>query len=447
MAAWNALRSVITLAAIVVVSCNDYDDPEQWILAVTPYCGNSTSDNAWLEIKTDLSISAEAVCKSNERVAFMTNNTVEYYVPLFYGGSTSGRCVFTKKTATEMYTVQVTVSWGERGSEIHTLEKTYQVTCAFGDRATIESPSHGIVEPLIAPMEIQSHEGDQSNSDIEVRLIDVIGGDLPSTGIHVGRKVLLQARSNGAGNESGIRPVACDLVGIASGKKYAVLRAGCGDGLVFKKNQGFKTDGLLSVSPPFKMISLGRDVSVKFRCNFTLCLHNCDGDSCRVETKRRSVQLGDDLSTMADTNSIKILLTTDDVADSSSEVIIELNGEVKQQSTTKSPSSDGTCIGCPDQYSSPTDHSVEHDVQKNMRDGLPPADILPNANTLKREYQRWPQLSFGSYSSMVQYAWPFGLAVLMAIGMFSTLFVAVLLVCRHSKVGHGLTILVKTTVC
>ena len=302
----------------------------------------------------------------------------------------------------------------------------------FGSRGTVESSNHWIVEPFVAPTEVQTHEGDQSTSDVAVWLSDVLGGDLPSSGVHIGRKVVLQARSSGSGNELGIRPVACELVGMTTGKTYVILKAGCGDGLVLKRDQGFQTNGLLSVSPPFRMISVSKDVSVKFRCNFTLCPHNCDGDSCRVEQKR-SASHDDGLTTTVDSDPVDVILIEDDQGDIVPGIAVDDNDVGEHQSTAKSPSIDLGCIDCKNQISSPpTEPSTENEL-RNKYDSLPPADILPNVNTMKAENQKWPQLSFGNYAMTIQSAWPLGLAVLMAIGMFSTLVVATLLICRHGR--------------
>ena len=141
MATWTSLHSLVSLVVVVAASGYDVVDPFASVVVITPHCGDSTTDSAWLEVKTGVAISGEVVCESNERIAFRANDTATFYTPLFYDGSTTGRCVFAKKETADVYTIQVDVSRGERGSEIEAPEQKYQVRTEIRCRPYFPHPS------------------------------------------------------------------------------------------------------------------------------------------------------------------------------------------------------------------------------------------------------------------------------------------------------------------
>nr|ACX37446.1 vitelline envelope zona pellucida domain protein 14 [Haliotis fulgens] len=263
----------------------DADKNPDYIVHIETKCGSTSEATPSIVIRTDLHLSAIAVCYKDQVYNFSTSDTVHFRLNASYNQTDyKDRCVFSKRTDTEVYNLRIEVSWGERFSHVHTCKKEYQITCTFEGRLSKGSASSKSGPSLIAAQEIQSHQGQKGSSSISLDVVNVLGKPIPGP-IPLARRVQLLATASGTSSELGLRPVACDAVS-ADGHRYAVLRAGCGDGIIFAKNQGFTTRGLLTFSPFFKTFKIRKDNSLKFECNFTLCASNCDGDSCSGRIKR-----------------------------------------------------------------------------------------------------------------------------------------------------------------
>ncbi|XP_071101025.1 vitelline envelope sperm lysin receptor-like [Haliotis cracherodii] len=104
----------------------------------------------------------------------------------------------------------------------------------------------------------------------------------------LGKKIRLKLNTSGAAGELGLRPSSCDMVGSDTGHRYALLRAGCGDGIIFPRRSGFISYGLEAFSPYFESVTLSAESYLKFECNFTLCSSMCGGSSCVNERRRRN---------------------------------------------------------------------------------------------------------------------------------------------------------------
>ena len=162
------------------------------------------------------------------------------------------------------------------------------MTCTYDDKQHLISGGYNVGDGMVAPKEIQQHMGFPANTVAVLYLADVLGRTLETNRIYLGRTVRLVATTNGDDGEMGIKPVACDAVGVNTGERYAILRGGCGDGIVFSKSEGFVTDGLLARSPYFRAFHMSGDKNIKFECNITLCPFPCDSSSCATERKIRS---------------------------------------------------------------------------------------------------------------------------------------------------------------
>ncbi|XP_067686910.1 uncharacterized protein [Haliotis asinina] len=270
--------------------CNE--NPDKFILDVSSQCGRSTSDAAWVTGISDVDADFLAVCKSGNVFKFHNANgdRVNYRLPVHFSGDASSKCVFNRKGNSQVYVITVKASWGEGSNLIHKSNREYQVTCVYGSRGSDDTRIQSISDRLIAAKTMQENKGPDSVSTIQLEVVDVLGA--PVTFMPQGRKVKLSAKSKGEGRELGIRTIGCDAIGTKTKARYAVIRAGCGDGLIFKKNEGFTTNGLTATSPYFKVFAMRDDNLVKFECNFTMCATKCDGSSCSVSRQRRDV-LGD----------------------------------------------------------------------------------------------------------------------------------------------------------
>nr|UNY67750.1 VEZP23 [Haliotis tuberculata] len=301
MSTGHSLLALLAFAAIVKA-----DIPAGYILKITPNCGaNGVSDGS-VTIVTDLNAEARAVCAGGLNVPFTTADGVNFNLPFSFASRRGGqRCVFVRRPNSKMYAAKVVVSYGEPGSLLHQYTEEYTISCSFGFKGKDLSAVQNIGKTLMAPKEIQTNVGKSSKSLIVLRMLDVLGRDMTGVKVNHGRKVCLSATFRGF--EKGIRPVSCDAID-STNARYAILRAGCGDGIVFKKNQGFTTAGKTTSSPIFKAFSINTDKALKFECNFTLCATKCNGNSCtNARGRRAAIAREDDKKfVLAATNSLDL---------------------------------------------------------------------------------------------------------------------------------------------
>ncbi|XP_064611708.1 vitelline envelope sperm lysin receptor-like [Liolophura sinensis] len=137
------------------------------------------------------------------------------------------------------------------------------------------SESETIGDWYLAPWEAQSLLGGNSSADFRLKVVDVLGNEITSDHISIGRKIRLMAEDT-SGSIIAFRALSCAAQNGVS--RYYILRAGCGDGLVFKKSDGFETTGNVVLSPYFEAFKLagGRD-TIEFECRFTQCEETCNG--------------------------------------------------------------------------------------------------------------------------------------------------------------------------
>nr|ABE72952.1 vitelline envelope zona pellucida domain 10 [Haliotis discus hannai] len=251
--------------------------PAGYIMQVTPNCGANDKADASVTIVTDLNAKAKAVCLGGKEVAFTSTDGVNFNLPFSYPGQGRKPCTFTKRTKSRVYAVKVIVSYGEPSSLVHQYTEEYTVTCTFSPKGSDSSKNQKIADTLIAAKEIQTNVGSTSRSAIHLKMVDVLGHNLNGRSVDLGRTVQLKAVNTGS--EAGIRPISCDAID-GSSARYAILRAGCGDGIVFPKNIGFTTIGKKTQSPYFEAFTVNVNSALKFECNFTMCASRCDGNSC-----------------------------------------------------------------------------------------------------------------------------------------------------------------------
>ncbi|XP_046366339.1 uncharacterized protein LOC124142101 [Haliotis rufescens] len=267
----------------------DYCPPitDDYILKVKPHCGSSVGAPAYVTGVTDVDADFRAICKNGRKYVFVNTNKdkVNYKLKVKYSGNANTQCVFNRRQNSNVYVITVQISWGRRGVVVHKHNREYQLSCAFGAKGSDESPTQRIEGNILAPRIVESFVGSGARSYVKLHLIDVLGRQVYA--LPIGRMVQLRAWSNGQGSEVGVRSVGCDAIGARTNTRFAIIRAGCGDGVVFAKNEGFSTKGLNSTSPYFKAFSLHNDAKIRFECNFTMCTSNCDGNSCAIAGRRR----------------------------------------------------------------------------------------------------------------------------------------------------------------
>ncbi|XP_050411285.1 sushi, von Willebrand factor type A, EGF and pentraxin domain-containing protein 1 isoform X2 [Patella vulgata] len=249
---------------------------DNYILEISVNCGTAKGNNPVVNILTDVAISARARCYGGDQ-SFTTTDKVHYTLP---GTLTSAKktCRWHQRTGSYTYTVDVLVRYGEVGSLILTKDKIRTVVCTYDQYGKDASPQHTILDNFIAPRELGTIIGSiVPSSQLKLSIQDVHNKDVKGD-MNIDRKYTIYGKYTGPSKGVGLKPVQCDAVS-SSGKRYAILRAGCGDGLIFRKGDGFITSGTTFRSPYFEGYHLDDSKSLSVECNVTLCT-NCAGSSC-----------------------------------------------------------------------------------------------------------------------------------------------------------------------
>ncbi|ESO91268.1 hypothetical protein LOTGIDRAFT_228754 [Lottia gigantea] len=281
---------------ILVISSltQGYQDkiPEGFALSVYHDCGPSVAYNQpIISIMTDLNgAGAVAHCRNGD-FDFLTEDGI--FLDLFPSLMDSQfYCVFDRLNNTNTYVLKATMFWGDMAGSIDTHNREYLITCNFDEKGSPKTEETVIGDRILAPKEISHNMGEPTTSDLSLDLVNV-RHEVIADSIQLDRYVRLIASTDGSSGEVGIKPVSCDAVGIPSGARHAIFRAGCGDGSVFGREEAFITKGLKAYSPYFGAFKVDGDDSVDFECNLTLCFQNCDGSSCENERRKRSELIHD----------------------------------------------------------------------------------------------------------------------------------------------------------
>ncbi|XP_067674370.1 vitelline envelope sperm lysin receptor-like [Haliotis asinina] len=289
MTAGPCFLSLLLACLSVLLGLTTAAIPKGYTLQVTPLCSTSIDAGATITVKTDLNVYANAYCQQATPVRFKQVDGATFTLDVAYPGSKSPKaCTFKQRENAEVYFIRVVISYGEPGAEVHSEEEVLTITCTLDPKGSKTSGKKVIKGRLIAPKVIGVYKGTKSKSKLSLQLTDISRQSLNGRNINLGRKVLLIASTDGSSGEKGLRITSCDAIGHTTGKRYQVIRAGCGDGKVFKKTLGFVTTGLSAMSPYFDMFHLDNDKTVTFDCNFTLCKTQCDGSSCENQRRRRT---------------------------------------------------------------------------------------------------------------------------------------------------------------
>ncbi|ESO83787.1 hypothetical protein LOTGIDRAFT_132769 [Lottia gigantea] len=246
-----------------------------FFFTVSVDCGaNVAANDPVISILTDVEITAAAKCQGGDK-NFVSDDSVHYTLPAAFTARDS-RCLLYRRESSEHYVVDVEIHYGEQGSLILTKQKILTAICNFGDHGKDDSAQHSIREGPIAPIEIQSIVGEtipKSELTLSVQTVDDQDAVVPMA---LDRRYSVYGTYTGSLSNVGLKPVSCDAVS-DSGDRYSVLRAGCGDGLIFDRSEGFTTLGTTFRSPYFVAFHLSSSTNLAFDCNVTLCSPSCDG--------------------------------------------------------------------------------------------------------------------------------------------------------------------------
>nr|UNY67731.1 VEZP3 [Haliotis tuberculata] len=269
------------LLLVMVVSVEAYQYHKElnghYVLEINAPCPPAPTGELPVHVVTDLNLLVRVYCKDNYTTVMDSWDNVNYAINAPFRGNSREECVLNKKIGSNTYVLLVDMEYGEPQTRIRPIVEPYIITCTYDPHSTLTSNEQGIGRGLIAPKEIQANEGKRGASRLKLRVVNIMG-KTPQQ-LKRGGLVRLATSSDGAGGEKGLRATACNAVG-NNGVHYAILRAGCGDGIIFKQTEGFTTEGLNVYSPFFRIFNLKNSISLGFECNYTLCTKNCNGSSC-----------------------------------------------------------------------------------------------------------------------------------------------------------------------
>ncbi|ESO97217.1 hypothetical protein LOTGIDRAFT_239158 [Lottia gigantea] len=268
---------VVVFVFLLLATVSAVEPPTGYILDVSIDCGSSVSDSPVIKILSDLDIKAEAHCVG-ESFKFTTDDNVHHEVTASYTvEGANSNCILrnTKNT----HEADVHVLFGTTGGHILTKTQVFTVSCTLDSNGIVSATNLNTQLGRIAHKELVTNVGTSILAGkITLELQDVkeqkITGDTP-----MDKWVSLYAVSDGTMSETGLKALSCYAKN-SNGDEYGILRSGCGDGLVFPKDAGFKTVGKTVRSPYFKSFLVEGDATITYECEYLLCTSECNGSSC-----------------------------------------------------------------------------------------------------------------------------------------------------------------------
>ncbi|XP_046543975.1 vitelline envelope sperm lysin receptor-like isoform X1 [Haliotis rubra] len=281
----------IRLAIVVTFLVSVYGGiPESYNLKVSTNCGKDHVADAVVTVLTDLPRAFVFAKCATGSADFTSSDGTTYKLPVSFPGKGTSKCKFLKRKGVDTYVLTVVVAYGEDDDQVQQSDQIYTITCTFDPNALDDSAKQTIEGSLAAPRAVEVDNGPDTSSSVKLTIADILGNDLdPGEPLTLGRKIILKIKTDGTSKEVGISPWSCDVVGSNPKQRYAVLRAGCGDGIVFPRHSGFTTKGLTATGPFFDSFTLPGEKTLVFECKVTLCSTPCNGNSCGSKRGRRDV--------------------------------------------------------------------------------------------------------------------------------------------------------------
>nr|UNY67733.1 VEZP5 [Haliotis tuberculata] len=275
---------LVALSCFTLVSCGDVVvHGEGMLIKVQSDCSKTRNGVSTISLYADKPVVVKFVCKGGVVVSPKTRDGVKYVQTAAFVPGAGPSCLFEKMAKTKVYKLKVVVAKETKGGIVVMNDnRQFLVTCryAFGSNSTsvkeLIDVGHHIFE------EIFKNRGTRLRTiPVKLATVDVIGR--PVKDVSLGRIVRIRAKIKGS---QGLRPVSC--VAFNGVQEYRILLGGCGDGIVFQKNSGFKVRGRIIDSPFFLAFRLQGSMHMGFKCNFTVCRNaaKCDGNSCYKSRQR-----------------------------------------------------------------------------------------------------------------------------------------------------------------
>nr|ACX37425.1 vitelline envelope zona pellucida domain protein 15 [Haliotis rufescens] len=259
----EALALLVFLTTALSQRPPDAQVPKDYIIDVKQECGEEGTQTT-VCVMTDLNVFIQLECKGGYLYNFTSVDRLEHCSIAHFTGDETKTCVYPKRHDLRLYCVKVLVNVvGKEGSSVGINRMIrYTMTCTYDENGDQVSGNSSIVEQYHAPNAVNGHAGKETAKGVTILLTDIRGVPLKS-GIPIDKTVCLKVlldNSTGLLLDStpiSLFPVSCEAIGTTTGHRHAIVRAGCGDGIIIHKTKGFSMKPPVALPPylqvlPFK---------------------------------------------------------------------------------------------------------------------------------------------------------------------------------------------------
>ncbi|XP_041365250.1 vitelline envelope sperm lysin receptor-like isoform X2 [Gigantopelta aegis] len=252
---------------------------------VTSKCNPSPINLVPITVTADLPMTIHVHCKNNYVLQMNTSDGVHYLAHAGFTNQDGSKCLFERKSNSRMYTLILDLAWDSinQRSSILLVRDQYLVVCSYDNFGSSKTHKTSIDSSKQPPNSIYEDKGQPITSGIDLRLVDTRDNVMDSD-IALGTIIRIVITITGVDFVKAQQCWATNEV-----RNYTILIAGCGDGVVFKKNDGFLTVNQTIYSPYFSAFRLQGCTNLTFECIVSACpvgVH-CDGTSCTTENRRK----------------------------------------------------------------------------------------------------------------------------------------------------------------
>ncbi|XP_071120218.1 vitelline envelope sperm lysin receptor-like isoform X1 [Mytilus edulis] len=247
-------------------------------------CGENINDTANITFLTDVDyITPVALCNGTEVILTPIDDFRSTINASYPGGPDVG-CIFlrTYGPGIDVYSVNIEVAHNVNGTLIQNADDVYSLTCSFGDEIDGHADARKIDDSHFPPKALTDIKSRNITTNLTLDVVDYGGVSLTGKLIPLGKNIRLKGEISATSNETSFRAFSCQAISYDGIETFNILIGGCGDGLIFKKNNGFTTTGSVTFSPFFKAFRMRGNPYIKFQCQFTACQQGggCNGSTC-----------------------------------------------------------------------------------------------------------------------------------------------------------------------
>lgn len=263
------------------------------IIEVKHRCPDNPDGQPTLALIADVPTYGFAVCKNGGKRFESIDRALHSLSATFDLSDTGKDCIFNYIKGNNSYTLDVEVGWGEDRPLIPKSRK-HSITCRYDVSGKLVVSDQTVSHWFPTPKQHQKLLGSSLvTANIRLQVLDDSNAEITWSAVPLGKKIRLKAYDTPESSLA-LRPLSC--IAQSPESSYAILRDGCGDGLILDNTVGFKTERFQVNSPLFDAFHLPGGSSLQFVCNFTICDGFCDGDSCSDHNRVRREAESSDVS-------------------------------------------------------------------------------------------------------------------------------------------------------